>query len=400
MNNKFNLSISKIAIALTIVTLIPSGNALSQENQAIKIITVVGSGPIYGENISNAKDRAIGNSLIFAVSLAVEEILSPDLMLQRFDVLNKTLFTDTEKFIREFKVLTESISKNRYSVLVRATIAMNSIRKHLLLAGIEPGKGIMPKVLFLVSEQNLETIFPLYWWGEESVFVAAQAEKSLAEEMRKKEFTIIDHVAMVQNQELEPLNQDMELNDDAAVALGGRFEADVVIVGNAVTRKLPNLLGSTVQSFEGAITARAIRTDTTEEIASTTQSITSTSTDEMSGSHDALNRAAKLAGEKLATQIGAAWSKAETGPNLIEIRVEGTSYLANLVKFRKVINELPGISNITIKEIQPDQTTLNANFQGNAKALAKTLMLMTFDGFGIKIDNVSDNRLTVELNSN
>jgi len=390
---------SRLLLAVILFGVMAAVSAIvqAQEQAITKVVTVIGTGGVYGENISRARDRAISNSLVSAIARGVEEVLPLDSVAGNFKTLNEILYDHTERFIQDYKVLTESVSGKKYRVMVQATVAIDSIKQHLLSAGLRPDQKSMPKILFLVAEQNLENILPLYWWGEDLVFVNAPSEKAMANEMKKKRFSVIDHGAMVQKSELETLNYKLDLTRQEAAALGVRFQADVVILGKAITQKMPNIMGSNLQSFKGNVTARAFRTYTGEEIASTTQTVTAVNTDEIAGGHDALLRSARLAGEALAIQITDAWMKEEMHPTLVEILVEGTRYLANFVKFRRIINDLSGVNRIHVKEIQPDQATIIVDFQGNAKAFAKVLMLKTFDSFGITISEISENKLKIEL---
>jgi hypothetical protein len=374
-----------------------SGIAQAQEQVVTKVVTVIGTGAIFGENVSEARDRAISNSLVSAVARGAEDLLPIDSAVRNFKTFNQTLYGHTEHFIQDYKVLTESVAGEKYRVMVQATVSIGAIKRHLSSAGLRTDQKTLPKVLFLVAEQNLENILPLYWWGEDLVFAAAPSEQAMADEMKKKRFSVIDHCAMVQKKELETLNYNLDLTAQEVAAIGMRFQADVIILGQAKAQKMPNIMGSNLKSFKGGVTARAFRTDTGEQIASTTQTVTAVNTDDIAGSRDALLRAAALAGGELAAQIAEVWVTKEMHPSLVEILVEGTRYLAHFVKLRRIISDLPGVNGVQVKAIQPDEAFMVVDFQGNAKALAKTLMLKTFDAFGITISEISENRLRIEL---
>jgi hypothetical protein len=82
---------------------------------------------------------------------------------------------------------------------------------------------------------------------------------------------------------------------------------------------------------------------------------------------------------------------------MVEIMVEGTGNLANFIKFRRVINNMPGVEGVQIKEIKSDQATIIVDYQGSAKEFADDLMLKTIESIGINIYEVSQNRLRIEL---
>jgi len=386
-----------LAVFSFLAILVPAEMIRAQEKANVKIVTVIGTGLIYGENVSKARDRAISNSLVSAVARGAEEFLPLDSLVRNFTTLNELIYANTKKFVQGYKVLTESSSGKKYRVMVQATVAIDSIKQQLLSAGIESGKRIMPKILFFIAEQNLENILPQYWWGEDLVFVTAPAENILANAMKKRQFSVINHGLLVQKKELETLNYKLDITDQEAVDLGVRFQADVVVIGKAIAHKAPNIMGSNLKSFKGSLAARALRTDTGEEIASTVQTTAAVNTEDIAGGREALLRAATLAGNALATQIADAWLQEDMQPAFVEILVVGTRYLANFVEFRRIINDISGVNEIQVKEITPDEATIVVDFHGNAKALAKALMLKTFESFGINISELSENQLKIEL---
>ncbi|MBW2156292.1 MAG: hypothetical protein JRG87_06515, partial [Deltaproteobacteria bacterium] len=187
------------------------------------------------------------------------------------------------------------------------------------------------------------------------------------------------------------------LNDHQAVSLGLKVQADVVIIGTSVAERTPNIMGQNIRSFKGVVSARAIRTDTREEIAATMQRAVTTNTDETTGVRDTLSDAGSLAGEALASQIVDAWQKDEQQYNPVEIIVEGTDNLVNFEKFRRIITQMSGVKNLQTKEMKADEVTITLEFQGDAKTLADALMLKTFESIGINIYEVSHNHLKIQL---
>jgi hypothetical protein len=157
------------------------------------------------------------------------------------------------------------------------------------------------------------------------------------------------------------------------------------------------MIGENIRSFKGVVSARAIRTDTGAEIASTMQTAITANTDEIAGVRDALSRAGSLAGEDLASQIVTAWQKREEPSNILEIIVEGAGNIANFEKFRRILSNISGVKYFRIKELKPDEAITIVDFQGTAKELADDLMLKTSGLIGINIFEVSQHRLRIEL---
>jgi hypothetical protein len=89
--------------------------------------------------------------------------------------------------------------------------------------------------------------------------------------------------------------------------------------------------------------------------------------------------------------------QAADGPAVIEVVVAGTRNLKNFIQFRQRLSGLAGVTALSTQEMTADRTTLVVTYQGNARELADALMMNTFDAFGVRIYDVSDFGLQVEL---
>lgn len=385
------------AIFFFSVTLMLPIAGQTEQEAIVKTVEVIGTGRIYGDDMPTAKSRATSNSLISAVALAAADLLTVDSMVRNFQTLNEVIYSRTDEFIRDYKVLTSSVSGNEYRVMVQVSVLVNKIEEQLSNAGIILVKKEMPRVLFLISEQKLGDPLPTYPEGEGSDYFRPFSESAMAETMKAKGFFVIDPGGMVRTAEGASQPFETEINDPEAIRIGLRFQADVVIVGRSLAYKTSSVMGENIRSFQGIVRARALRTDSGEEIASTTQTIITTHTDEIAGGKGALSNAGSLAGEALAFQITESWQKEEKKPEIVEILVEGTGDLANFVKFRRVIRDMAGVTGIQVKEMKPNEATLLVNFEGSAKALADALMLKSFDSMAINIYEVSALHLRIAL---
>jgi acetolactate synthase small subunit len=119
--------------------------------------------------------------------------------------------------------------------------------------------------------------------------------------------------------------------------------------------------------------------------------------DKTAGGREALENAATMAGTDLSLQITAAWQPYKAQTAMVEIVVQGTGYLANFVKFRKMVKNMPGVDDIQLKEILPNQAVMIVDYQGSARSLADALILNPYDAFGINIFEVSDKTIKLEL---
>ena len=362
-----------------------------------KTVVVMGTGKIHQGNSARAREKAIAGSLVSAVGRVAVELLPLESLVRNFQAFNEMIYGQTDKFIQDYKVLAEFPSTNNYRVMVEVTVSISTLKKLISSAGILLEEKPLPRILVLISDQNLEDRLPKYWWGQEKYLSECFSVNALVEIMKTKEFPIINNDIITQNTIVDPIYDKPDLNNLEAVDLGLSSHAEVVIVGKSVASRVPNIIGGNIRSFKGTVSARAIRTDTGAEIATTMQTFVTTNTDEIAGARDVLSRAGSLAGEDLASQIVAAWQKQEEQSNIFEIIVEGTGDITKFEKFRRILNNIPGVKNFQIKELKPDEAVTIVDFQGTGKELADTLMLKTLGSIDINIYEVSQNRLRIEL---
>lgn len=385
------------AVFFCLVVLYPPAVVQAENQIPTKTVVVTGTGKIHQKDSARAREEAIADSLVSAVNRVAVELFPLESLVRNFQAFNEMIYGNTDKFIQDYKVLAEVPSVNNYRVMVEATVSINTLKKLMSNAGILLEEKPLPKILVLISDQNLNERLPKYWWGQEKCFSKSSSINALVEPFKTKGFPIIDPHIITQNTRFDPIYDTPDLNDTEAVTLGLSSQAGVVIVGKSVASTGPNIMGKNIRSFKGIVSARAIRTDTGSEIATTMQTSITTNTDEIAGVRDVLSRAGSLAGEDLASQILAAWQKHEKKSNIIEIIIEGTGNIANFEKLRRLINNISGVKNLQIKELKSDQATLMVEFQGIAKELADALMLNTFESMGINIYEVSQDRLRIEL---
>jgi hypothetical protein len=82
---------------------------------------------------------------------------------------------------------------------------------------------------------------------------------------------------------------------------------------------------------------------------------------------------------------------------MVELIIEGTGNLSNFIKFRRMLNKIPGVEEIQTREMKADEVIIAVDFDGDSSTLANSLLLKTFDTFGINISKVSPNLIKITL---
>ena len=374
-----------------------SVNLQAEDQIATKTVVVIGTGKIHKEDSASARKEAIENGLTSAVESVALDLIPPESLHQTFQSFNEALYDQTGKFIQGYKVLAEFKIKDAYRVMVEANVSIAGLTKLLADAGIMSGGKSLPKILVLISEQNLGDSLPIYWWGKKPVLGELFSVSAFIETMRSRGLPVLDYPSIAQNTSIDDRYDKPDLDKEEAVNLGRALKADIVIVGKTIIDQAQNIMGKDIRSFKGVVTVRAIRTDTGEEIAATTQSAVTANADETIGASKALSAAGSLAGETLAGQIIDAWQKKDEQTNIIGIVVEGTDNLTYFEKFISIINKISGVKNLQIKELKANETVISLEYKGSAKTLADALVLKSYGSVDINIYEVSKNHLRIKL---
>ncbi|RLC27997.1 MAG: hypothetical protein DRH32_09625 [Deltaproteobacteria bacterium] len=384
--------------ALVVIVICMTGpavpSALSADSD--NTVEVIGTAAVRSENVPAARRQAIADSMVASVELVAGKIVPLDARVRNFKTLNQVLYSHTDEFVQDYKVLAELKSGNRYRVLVQATVRADKIRKELERIGVVIGLKSIPRILFLIAEQNIDDLSPRCRWTSSAGDTSLSSENAMAEIMRQKGLIIIDPEALVQQGEKMP-EITVPVDDRTALMLGLKLQADVVVTGSARVIRSANTMGVYNRAFRGVVTARALRTLTGAETAKTTRAVVSAGFDAAAAGREALAKAGTLAGQDLAAQIISLWKKEQSASAGLEIVVGGTRNLADFVTFRRTVSDIAGVASILVKEIKPDEAVIGIDFDGDAHMLAEAMMLETYDSFGINIYDISDNRIMLEL---
>lgn len=372
----------------------------AQENPPSSTVNVIGTSLIQKQNVPEARERAVANGLSSAVNQIALTLVPPESVTRDFQKFSTLLAGKADEFVSTYKVLSENQAGESYRVMLQVTVSSDSLRERL--AGIQtaPSQEAAPraKVLFLISEQNLQDINPRFWWGEGEDPVSARAEEAMAERMRAAGFEVIEHGNDVPDVALEAaIIFQPDLDNREALDIGKSFLADLVIVGKAMVYKVPDTMEEEVPSFNATVTARALRVDNGEEIASVLESVVQKHPDDAEGGMSTLMAAGAQTGENLADRIAPVWQQAVNPADAIELAVTGARNLGNFIRFRKALTDIPGVQSIHMRETRPDQAFIEVDYQGPAQGLAEALQSLSFQLFTVEISSVSDQRVAVGL---
>ncbi len=383
----------KAGLTVLIALILSCPPVWADQAQRVTTVYAIGSSSIRGSDMSAGRDEAIADSLVVALTQVLNDLMPPETMEGNFQVLSESILSRTDQFIADYKMLTEATHARTHRVMVKVTVSVQRLKDALKQSGIYIGEKKYPKILFCIAEKQVGDVGYQYWWSGQSVWRAGVATEAVAKICKDKGFVIIT----------PRIGQSMagyppELSVPEAVALGQQLHAEVVVVGQAVAEETPNTMGASLRSFRGTVAARAYSVRNGQELGQTQHVAATTGDDPASSGRQAINNAAILAGEELASQVAATWFSKGVGSSKIEIQVEGISgHIADFVKFRGAIGVISGVDSVQRKEMQADMAVLLVDYQGSARALADALMRQDFDTFSLNIAEPEGHTIRLQI---
>jgi hypothetical protein len=366
------------------------------------VMAVIGTGKLQGEDMDTARTQAISNSLVTAIDRATGDMMPLALKIERFKALNSALYSDPERFVVGFKVLAETVSGKTYRVLVEATLSMAAIRKYLADAKMLPEETTPRRVLVLIAEQNVEDPAPSFWWGKGPLSAIGTCESRINEVLQQQGVKIISHdqsppPATEEKPGTPPPAIGPSPSDTEALALGKRYQAEVIVVAMVTGQSIGNVMGETQKSFKGIFAGRMLRADTGEKIGDIYRTAVAIGPDPQSGGRQAISDAGTSAAEVLVSQLKTPWQKKADVNISATLFVEGTRKLSNFVNFRHLLKEMPMVGEVETTGIKPNEATLSVRLKGTTQALADALMLKSNEGFGISISEITQDTIRLSL---
>ena len=372
-------------------------SAKAAENGNVFKTVSTGKQPVIQSDIPGAKRAAVDEALRESVEKALLTLLSPETFASNLEFLYNNLLADVSAYVENYKVLAELEKEDRYIVAVSTGIDIRALHSFLTRYEIIGTQKDKPTVVLFISEKTGEDILPRYWWGKNPVPYDSKVAAAVSEYMNSQGFKVLPASFSDPGPEKEDIEFDAIHDTDAAILLGRKLDADVIVMGEASSRPSSNRMGSE-QAYEAKVNIEAFSVSDGEKITSTRVKATSRSKEDREGSMAALAKSGELAGEKVTGKIEDYWNEdVLKKQQTIEAKIEGSDYLSSFIRLRKVLNKMPEIQGIQTRELGSEEAIVDIVYKGNAIGLADALLLKTFDSFGIEIYEVKDKSLTIRF---
>jgi len=346
-----------------------------------------------------ARESAIQNAFRRAVEQTVGVMIQSESVVDNFELIKDKISSQSAGYIKKYTISKENFDGDICTVEIKALVSRVKLEKGLDSFGFMMKKMGKPRIVMLLSEQNVSQDQPSYWWGGNSVDMGV-AENTMVTRLLQKDFNFVDRDAILANLKQEGLQGKLYANisNDAAIRILASGEAEIAIIGQAYAKAGANgAAGTNFKPCQATVSARAINTDNGEVLASFTATAMVAHVNPSAGGAQALEKAAGECADKLQKQIVQKWKRRVTSSGTITLVASGLKY-EDLQEFMAQIKEhIDELEDVNERSFSGDTARMDLEISGTAKEIAAGISNMEFKGGIVKVTSLSANVLELQI---
>lgn len=401
--NNFNImfyeknkkSFKKALILFFLLTLVP---AFLVHGTSGNTVEVEGYATIIDGRKDQARENALNNAFRRAVEQAVGVMVDSDSMVVNAQILNDRIYSKSTGYIKKYNIINEKVEGDSYRVKINAVVSKVKIEKDIDEIGQIIKKAGNPRIMLLISEQTGNEGKPTYWWGKEGSSGSGTAENVLTSSFLQKGFNLVDRKVVLAGIKDNIKNLDADINNDTALRLAALGEADVVIIGKVTANSGRPMMGTSIRSNQASFTASAINADTGEPIATYTTNAVQAHVDPVTGTSQAIQKAANDMAERLSYQILGKLKKRASGLHTIKLSISGLKY-NDINNFIEQIKESESVEEINQRGFTGGILRLDADITVSTKDFADSLNQKRFKKGSMEVTSYTSNAIELKVKS-
>ena len=365
--------------------------------QETKVVTAEGVAAIQQGAVDMARDAAIEDAQKRAIEMAIGILIDSQTQVENYQLISDKILSQTKGYIKRYNIANETTDNGLLRVRINAEVALGQLNDDLSAIGILLGQMHKPRTMIMIAEQNVGHEWHAWWWGYQGEQTdIGVVENTFMDVFTQKGFEFIDHAAAAKEIKVTAAYKIQNLTAEQARTLGNQADAEVVIVGNAVA-KLYGDVGGGMKSVQADLSAKAIRTDTGQVIATATTHAAAVHITDTTAGIDALKKASNQAAEQMMEKILAVYSREAGGTRSVDITITGLNK-TQFVKFKDVLrNQVRGIKDLHERSFNGTTARISVDSKVSAQTLSDDLLLRDFGAFTVDVVSSTANSLELKV---
>ncbi len=343
-----------------------------------------GRAPIVSGNRLDARGQALSNALHQALYKAVAKIMdvdSGDLSDDQIDEIETALGPSLQEFILDRKILLDEPSNDEYRIQMRVGFNRDRLNSAMLKAGISKRAShhYWERIMVVITEDHK--------------FVQSSAQIALMRIFREAGYRVVDEAQLGTIRQLDQSYALARGDVNAAAAIGRKFGAEIVILGDATAEALPETNAGVAQ--RASVNVRMLRTDNAEILATNEMARSGVDQSPELAARKAFATVSEALAEYLLDQLDRQAQIERKEPRKVEAVIGNVSY-ARYVQIKEAIGEgIDGVTGYHARDYQDQalRAEVDIEYAGVAERLADALATHQFDDFKLTVRKVTPNRI-------
>lgn len=365
--------------------------------QESRTVAAEGVAAIQGDARDIARDAALEDAQKRAVEQAIGILIDSQTQVENYQLISDKILAQTKGYIKRYNVTSETVDSGLLRVRINAEVALGQLTEDLSGIGILLGRMHKPRTMVMMAEQNIgHTVYA--WWlgahGEQTDI--SVVENAFMDKFTEKGFEFIDHEIAAKEIKVTGAYRVQDLSVAQAKTLAAQADAEVVIIGKAIA-KLYGEVGGGMKSVQADLSARAVRIDTGQVIATATTHAAGVHISEITAGTDALRKASNQAADEMIEKILAVYSKETGGTRSVNITITGLNK-TQFAKFKDVLqNQVRGIKDLHERNFSGTTAKISVDSKNSAQTLSDEILLRNFGAFTVEVVTSTANSLELKV---
>jgi len=363
----------------------------------VKKVRATGQAVIYQNDLAAARDKALDDARRKAVEQAVGAMISSSTVTENFELLEDKIFSQSAGYVRSYVVVDESRDGDGiYSVTIDCEVSAGKIDSDLAAIQNLLAQKEMPRVLVMVSEQNIGQTEGGWWSNSGAAISLDVVDNTIFSTWSAKGVKFVDR-QVLEGKIRAGAAASGDIANDIAKEFGSLCGADIVIVGRAIATDIGNTYpGSKLRTLQANTSIRAINVNNAEMLAAVTTTKSASHLNAVTGGTKALELVAKKAAEELLTKVLDRWSRDVSGASALNLTFNGVKKSKQLRLLKTYLtNEVRGVENVIQRSFKKGKALFEIKYKGSMQQLIEELEEKTFPGFAMSLEEMNADSATM-----
>jgi len=342
-----------------------------------------------------AKEQAVAKALRTAVEQACGVFLTSQSKTTDYKAVYDKIIANAVGYVREYKVLEVLQQDGVTMARVRARVSTRKFEEDWAAIAHTVEQENNPRVVVAIVERTRQTNTG---WTEE-LAEAGVVQSKIEDFFLSKGITLMDRKAAEKTSKRDVLLAVLKDDTQQIAAMGGRFDADVVVTGRASAKfgKTLEVGGVRMYQYTATLTVRVVQVDSARILAVKTYGPATYNSLQRGGGEDkALAKLAEESAPKLLAAVIEAWRKRSAVSRTVQLSISDMDY--ELWKtFKAEAGKLQGVQAVRLREITESVANIDVEYQFTNENLADKLSEM--QTVKLKVEEITANRIRLKVSN-